>query len=64
MQTRLIDEAGHITLPPELRLHPGDTLELETEDGAITLRPAKGLWSRQFGFSIQIRPSPLRPRII
>lgn len=48
MQTRLtIDEAGRITLPPKLHLHLGDTLELDTEDGAITLRPANRLRRKQ-----------------
>jgi AbrB family looped-hinge helix DNA binding protein len=50
MNTKLtIDEAGRIVLPKplrdELNLSPGDSLELESAAGHITLRP--------------IRPTPL-----
>jgi AbrB family looped-hinge helix DNA binding protein len=47
MATQLtLDKAGRIVLPKpirdELRLEPGDTLELETSGDKITLRPARG----------------------
>ena len=47
MTTRLtIDGAGRVVSPKALRdelaLVPGDTLELETAGGSITLRPARG----------------------
>jgi AbrB family looped-hinge helix DNA binding protein len=47
MRTRLrMDKAGRIVLPKtlrqELRLEPGDTLELERAGAQITLRPVRG----------------------
>jgi AbrB family looped-hinge helix DNA binding protein len=47
MNTRLVmDKAGRIVLPKplreELHLEPGDSLELESADERITLRPARG----------------------
>jgi AbrB family looped-hinge helix DNA binding protein len=58
MTTRLtIDSAGRVVIPKPIRdqldLAPGDTLELESAGGAMTLRPAratvplakeKGVW--------------------
>jgi AbrB family looped-hinge helix DNA binding protein len=46
MNTRLIiDEAGRVVIPmplrEELRLEPGDTLEMETAGEQITLRPVR-----------------------
>jgi AbrB family looped-hinge helix DNA binding protein len=41
--TLILDEAGRVVIPQELRdalhLGAGDTLELESEDGRIILRP-------------------------
>ncbi len=47
MNTRLtIDKAGRIVIPKplreELRLEPGDDLELESAGEEITLRPVRG----------------------
>ena len=47
MHTRLtIDKAGRIVIPKplreELRLEPGDDLELESAGEEITLRPVRG----------------------
>lgn len=47
MTTRLvIDEAGRVVLPKplreQLRLEPGDTLEMESTGERITLRPVRG----------------------
>jgi AbrB family looped-hinge helix DNA binding protein len=47
MATRLtIDKAGRVVIPKslreELRLEPGDSLEMETAGEAITLRPVRG----------------------
>jgi AbrB family looped-hinge helix DNA binding protein len=47
MVSRLtIDKAGRIVLPKpmrdELRLEPGDTLEVESAGEEITLRPSRG----------------------
>lgn len=56
MTARLrIDEAGRVAIPEslreELRLEPGDTLELESTGEAITLRPvrAAGSFQRELG---------------
>jgi AbrB family looped-hinge helix DNA binding protein len=44
--TLTIDKAGRIVLPKpvrdELQLNPGDSLELESSEERITLRPARG----------------------
>jgi AbrB family looped-hinge helix DNA binding protein len=44
--TLTIDKAGRIVLPKpvrdELQLSPGDSLELESSEERITLRPARG----------------------
>lgn len=44
-QTVSLDKAGRLVLPKgirdELRLSPGDTLEIETEGERITLRPTR-----------------------
>jgi AbrB family looped-hinge helix DNA binding protein len=41
-----LDKAGRIVLPKplrdELRLEPGDTLEIESSSDEITLRPTRG----------------------
>ena len=47
MNSRLtIDKAGRVVIPKslreELRLEPGDALELETSGEEITLRPVRG----------------------
>ncbi len=47
MNTKLtLDKAGRIVLPKpvrdEMELAPGDTLELESSEDEITLRPARG----------------------
>jgi AbrB family looped-hinge helix DNA binding protein len=47
MNTRLIiDKAGRVVIPKplreELRLEPGDALEMESSGEQITLRPARG----------------------
>jgi AbrB family looped-hinge helix DNA binding protein len=47
MNTRLtLDRAGRIVIPKplreELRLEPGDALEMETTGEQITLRPVRG----------------------
>lgn len=47
MQTRLvIDKAGRVVIPKplreELRLEPGDALEMESTGEQITLRPVRG----------------------
>ena len=47
MNTRLtLDKAGRIVIPKplreELRLEPGDALEMETTGEQITLRPVRG----------------------
>jgi AbrB family looped-hinge helix DNA binding protein len=47
MATHLtIDKAGRVVIPKslreELRLEPGDSLEMETAGEAITLRPVRG----------------------
>jgi AbrB family looped-hinge helix DNA binding protein len=56
MTTKLaLDNAGRILIPRALRqklhLSPGDTLELEREDDAITLRPLrpKALLRKELG---------------
>ncbi len=63
MTTRLtIDKAGRVVLPKPIRtaldLSPGDTLELESADEKITLRPVrtitpltkeKGVWVFRVG---------------
>lgn len=45
-QTVSIDRVGRIVLPKrlrdDLRLEPGDTLELETKGDRVTLRPLRG----------------------
>jgi AbrB family looped-hinge helix DNA binding protein len=44
--TITIDKAGRVVLPKpvrdELQLNPGDSLELESSEEGITLRPARG----------------------
>lgn len=44
--TLTLDRAGRIVLPKaireELQLSPGDSLEIESSDDAIVLRPARG----------------------
>ena len=44
--TTSVDKAGRIVLPKpvrdELRLEPGDSLELESSEDQIILRPARG----------------------
>lgn len=44
--TLTLDKAGRVVLPKpvrdELQLGPGDSLELESSDEAIVLRPARG----------------------
>jgi AbrB family looped-hinge helix DNA binding protein len=47
MKTRLVlDKAGRVVIPKplreELQLEPGDTLEMESTGGQITLRPVRG----------------------
>ena len=56
MTTRLtLDQAGRVLIPKnlrqELRLGPGDTLELESEGDEITLRPVrpKALLKKEHG---------------
>jgi AbrB family looped-hinge helix DNA binding protein len=43
--TTTIDKAGRVVIPrnlrDELRLEPGDTIELESEGGRVTLRPVR-----------------------
>jgi AbrB family looped-hinge helix DNA binding protein len=43
--TVTLDKAGRVVLPKplrdELRLEPGDTLELESDAGSVTLRPVR-----------------------
>jgi AbrB family looped-hinge helix DNA binding protein len=43
--TTTLDKAGRLVLPKtlrdELQLKPGDSLELESGDGQVTLRPAR-----------------------
>lgn len=44
--TLTLDKAGRVVLPKpvrdELRIGPGDCLELESSEGSIVLRPARG----------------------
>jgi AbrB family looped-hinge helix DNA binding protein len=44
--TITIDKAGRVVLPKpvrdELQLSPGDSLELESSEDGVTLRPARG----------------------
>jgi AbrB family looped-hinge helix DNA binding protein len=47
MTSRLtVDKAGRVVLPKpvrdELQLHPGDSLELESSEDRIVLRPVRG----------------------
>ncbi len=56
MTTKLtLDQAGRVLIPKalrqELHLRPGDTLELESESGEITLRPVhpKALLTKEHG---------------
>jgi AbrB family looped-hinge helix DNA binding protein len=53
-----VDKAGRVVLPTavrdELRLSPGDALELETEGEGITLRPVrpKTTLKKEFGICV------------
>jgi AbrB family looped-hinge helix DNA binding protein len=53
-----LDKAGRIVLPKpvrdQLRLAPGDTLQLDTEGDRITLRPVRQLASMRKEFGIWV----------
>ena len=71
MATRLtLDKAGRIVLPKsvrdDLRLEAGDTLELETSDDGITLRPvqANGRLVKEHGVWVFQSDEPLTDEIV
>ena len=71
MATRLtLDKAGRIVLPKsvrdDLRLEAGDTLELETSDDRITLRPvqANGQLVKEHGVWVFQSDEPLTDEIV
>ena len=65
-----IDKAGRIVLPKgvrdELRLEPGDSLELETSGDKITLRPAQpgGQLVKENGMWVFRSGEPLTEQIV
>jgi AbrB family looped-hinge helix DNA binding protein len=66
MNTRLtLDRAGRIVIPKplreELRLEPGDALEMESAGEQITLRPVRGTGplSKEHGFWVFHSGQPL-----
>jgi AbrB family looped-hinge helix DNA binding protein len=69
--TLTLDKAGRVVLPKpirdELQLSPGDSLEVETSEDQIVLRPVRGtsrLRKKQgFGFSMSMNRSPQRRSI-
>lgn len=71
MNSRItIDKAGRIVLPKpvrdELRLEPGDTLDLETSGDKITLRPAQpgGQLIKKHGVWVFHSDEPLTEEIV
>jgi AbrB family looped-hinge helix DNA binding protein len=70
MTTKLtLDKAGRVMIPKplrqELRLGPGDTLQLESEGEQITLRPMrpKALLKKEFGVWVY-QGEPTRASVI
>ncbi len=65
-----IDKAGRIVLPKamrdELQIQAGDTLELESSEGAITVRPSTGSGQliRENGLWVYSSGEPLTPEMV
>lgn len=65
-----IDKAGRIVLPKpmrdELQIHAGDTLELDSSEGSITLRPAisTGQLVKKDGLWVFSSGEPLTPEMV
>jgi AbrB family looped-hinge helix DNA binding protein len=65
-----IDKAGRIVLPKsvrqELQIAPGDSLELESSDDHVVLRPArtKARMYKKHGIWVMNTGTPLAPEVV
>jgi len=68
--TLTLDKAGRVVLPKpvrdELQLGPGDSLELESSEEAIVLRPARGKarMYKKHGVWVLHGGAPLAPDVV